>query len=140
MFKGENKGTLIVIIVLLVLAITIGVYFYFQGKKKGKEQTNLNLSSPLDQQGNAPGASEAEIRTLAQQLHDDMDGLNLLGHDDTLWKQFMALNDNDVIRVNNRFNSEYQAESGESFVEWVENESGTYPDSALVRLKKLNLS
>lgn len=137
--SSSKRGVIILAVVVLLIAIGIAVWFYFQGKKKGSEQTNLNLSSPLDSQGNAPGASDAEIRQLAQQLHDDMEGLNVFGHDETVWNNFMALNDADIIKLNNRFNSEYQAESEESFVEWVSNESGDLPEQAMVRLKKLNL-
>lgn len=137
---SSKKTTLILVIVVLVIAIGVALYFYFQGKAKGSTQTNLNLSSPLDSSGNAPVASEAEIRQLAEQLHDDMDGLNVWGHDNTVWNNFMALGDPDIIRVNNQFNAQYQAESGESFVEWVDNESGSYSTQAKQRLKKLNLS
>lgn len=136
---SSKRGVIIIAVVVLLIAIGIAVWFYFQGKQKGSEQTNLNLSSPLDSQGNAPSASDAEIRQLAQQLYEDMDGLNVFGHDETVWNNFMALNDADIIKLNNRFNSEYQAESGESFVEWVDNESGDLPEQAMVRLKKLNL-
>ena len=138
--QSKNKTVLILVVVVLVIAVAIAVWFYFKGKKAGSETTNLNLSNPLTSNGTAPVASEAEIRQIATQLHDDMDGLNAFGHDTTVWNNFAALNDADVIQVNNRFNAEYQLDSGESFVSWVSNESGSLPEQALVRLKKLNLS
>lgn len=139
--SGSSKKTLILAIIVIVLAMGIGVWFYFQGKKKGKETSNLNLSSPLDSEGNAPSASDAEIRQLVSSLYTDMDGLNMFGHNLSVWNRFLALSDNDIIKVNNLFNAQYQKESEESFVEWVNNEGNDVLLLAAVnRLKKLNLS
>lgn len=135
---SNMKWILISMGVLLLLGIGIAVYFYFQGKKKGQSQTNLNISSPLNPDGTAPAASESEINNLVTQLHGDMEGVNFT-HDETIWNNFLSLSDSDIIRVNNKFNAEYQLDSEESFVEWVEDESGDYPQTALQRLKKLNL-
>lgn len=136
---SNMKWILIGLGVLLLLGIGIAVYFYFQGKKKGQSQANINVSSPLNPDGTAPAASESEISNLVTQLHDDMEGINYT-HDETIWNNFLSLSDSDIIKVNNKFNAVYQLDSGESFVDWVDDESGDYPQTALQRLKKLNLS
>lgn len=147
---NTKRGTLILIVVVLALAIAIGLYFYFQGKKKGSNQTNVDISSPLNQDGSVPAASEQEIKQLAEDLYDDMKGANFV-HTLTPWNKLNALSDSDFIKVNNNFNANYQAESEQSFKEWVENES-TSPwlssgnilfksakDTTLARMKKLNI-
>lgn len=148
--NSSKRNTLVLIVVVLILAIAIAVWFYFQGKKKGGEDTTINLSSPLTPEGNAPSASDQEIKSLATELHDDMDGINYY-HNLAPWNKLATLSDSDFIRLNNEFNTQYQLESEETFKQWVENEStgawglggnvlfASAKKSTLARLKKLNI-
>lgn len=149
--SGNKRATLILIVVVLAIAIVIGVYFFFQGKQKGSEQTNVDVSSPLNADGSVPAASEQEIKQLVEDLYEDMKGANI-AHSLAPWNKLNALSDSDFIKVNNNFNANYQAESEESFKEWVEGEStsiwggsggnvffASAKNTVLARMKKLNI-
>lgn len=147
----KQKQALIIAGILVVLTIAAFIYFYNAGKSKGKQQGSVNISNtPTDPgTGNTASASTPEINTIATQLYQDMKGLNLSGHDNDLWSRWMILSDTDFIRVSNRFNEEYQTESGQTLKEWIEDEGGwgygagstwsQLKDTVLARMGKLNI-
>jgi hypothetical protein len=148
MFKALSNTSKYLIIggVILVLALGIGLYLYFSGKAAGKRAGSINLSSSGGPDGNAPAASVSEVRQLAGKLYADMDGINFWGHNLDVWKDFLAMSDEDVIRVYNEFDTEYQKKTGQSLTQWVNSETGTGVDAwdqfkptIIQRLNKLKL-
>lgn len=138
-----NKKTVIIIIAVLVILIAIGIYIY----RTGKKQVTLQYGPGELPGSNKPaqiGASNEEIKLIANDLYNDMKGLNLVGHDMTVYRRAVLLNDNDIINLYNAFNSLYQKEYNQTLTQWLENEafSSTFESAAGVleaRLKKLNL-
>jgi hypothetical protein len=119
----------------------LGYYFYRQGKK-----TVTLQALPNDLPGNpgsvSAGASNNEIKLIAQQLYDDMDGYNFAGHNYDPYNRAITLSDTDLVKLYNTFNSLYQADSKETLKQWIESESyysNDLPDALLARFAKLNL-
>lgn len=137
--KVSTKQFLIIAGIVLVVFIIIGIWFY----RKGKKQTTI-APLPLDNPdaNNAYGVSFSELLQIADAMHKDMDGLNLLGHDVTPYEKYAALSDTDFVKVYNVYNEKYQKESGETLKEWIESESYAFDDvtdSILARMGRLNL-
>ncbi len=134
-------------IILLVLLI-IGILLWHSAKKAGEAKGAINISSP-GTDSTATEISTADIRTLAQGIHDDMAGPNIT-HDIDLWNRVLVLSDNDFIKLYNEFDTDYQKDSGQTLKGWVASETayyvpgigtqwGTTQNVLLNRMAKLNL-
>lgn len=129
-------------IAVLALLIAIGFYFYRQGKKKTAVQY-----APEDLPGNPGsqnvGASNDEIKAVANGLYLEMKGLNVFGHNMDFYKRALIYSDTDIVKLYNTFNTLFQSDSGQTLTAWLENElfSSTFESQAITlmeRLKKLN--
>lgn len=135
-----NKNIVIIVIVAVLLLGAIGFYFYKQGKKTVSIQ--YGAGELPGSQGSQLGASNEEIKKIANALFDDMDGFNWNGHDMEPYKAALLLSDNDIIKLYNAFNIMYQVQSGQTLTGWIENEkfyNNEVTDTLTARLKKLNL-
>lgn len=138
--KFTSKQILIVVAVILVIFIIIGIWFY----RKGKKQTTI-APVPKDivpGSNNAYGVSPAEILSIADALHTEMDGLNLWGHDVAPYVRLVNLSDTDFVKVYNAFNEKYQKESKETLKGWIESETFVFDDvtdAIIERMGRLNL-
>jgi len=136
-----NLTTVIISIVVLVLLIALGWYFYRQGKKQVTLQSLPGELPGNPQSGNFTGASNDEIKAIANDMYNDMKGFNGLGHNMAPYDRAVLLNDADIVKLYNTFNAMYQKDSGETLTEWISSEqfyNGTNPYNIIQRLKKLN--
>lgn len=136
-----SKKQIIIIVSVITLLAVMAFYFY----KKGKNTVTLqSLPGELpgnNGSGNVLGASNDEIKRTANLLYQDMNGFNIWGHDYAGINAASVLNDNDLIKLYNTFNTTYQKESGETLTKWMDGEFWSYPDipaNIVLRLKKLN--
>lgn len=139
--KVTRKHIYIAAAVLVVL-VALGIYFYHQGKK-----TVTIQDAPEDLPGNpgstSVGASNDEIKNVANGLYEEMKGLNLIGHKMEFYKRALLFSDTDIVKLYNTFNALYQSESTQTLTQWLNNElfSSTFENEAITltaRLKKLN--
>ena len=136
-----NVTAIIIGAVVLILLIALSVYFY----KRGKSQVTLQ-SLPGELPGNAgsgnvTGASNDEIKNIANELYGDMKGFNFLGHNYEPYNRAVLLGDGDLIKLYNTFNALFQKESEQTLTQWISSEQyadGTQPYNIIQRLKKLN--
>jgi hypothetical protein len=136
-----NKKYLYIAIGVLLLLVLLGWYFYRQGKKTVTLQSAPGELPGNPTSGNVVGASNDEIKRIANGLYGDMKGLNLNGHMYDPYNAAVLLNDADLIKLYNTFNTLYQQDSGETLTSWISNEYYAYPDvpgTLFARLKKLN--
>jgi hypothetical protein len=139
--KLNEKKLLIIAAIVLVLMVVIGIYFYRRGKKQVTIAPIFN-DTPNPGNNNTAGVSESEITQIAQQLFQDMDGFNILGHDIAPFQKLVSLSDTDFSKVYIAFNTMYQPQSGETLKQWIENESFAFNDvidSIKLRFGRLNL-
>jgi hypothetical protein len=139
-----SKTQIYIIGGILLFLFALGYFFY----RKGKSQVTLQYG-PGELPGNPSsgtqlGASNEEIKKIAGDLYNDMEGLNILGHSLGPYKAAILLNDNDIIKLYNTFNAQYQKSSGQTLTQWIESEafSSTFEAPAYTlhdRLRKLNL-
>jgi hypothetical protein len=141
----DKKTKTFVIVGLIVLVLFIGVAIYYY--KKGKKTVSIQ-EIPSDLPGNpgsgsgTTGASNAEIKLVAQQLYSDMKGWNWAGHNYEPYTRALVFSDSDIVKLYNTFNTLYQTESGETLVQFMDNEAyadSDVPDALLQRFAKLNL-
>lgn len=138
----KQKTYLFIAIGALVLITIIAVYFYLQGKKTVSIQYTPGELPGNPGSGTGTSASNNEIKVLAGKLYDDMNGLNLLGHNMEPYMDALILSDNDLIKLYNTFNTLYQAKTGQTLYEWIDNEKfyeNDITDSLLLKMQKLNL-
>lgn len=136
----QKKVIYIGIAVVLFLSI-LGWYFYRQGKKTVTLQSLPGELPGNPGSGNTNGASNDEIKNVANGLYSDMAGPNVLGHNYEPYNKAVLFNDTDIVKLYNTFNSLYQKDSGQTLTEWVQGEYYYFPDvpgTLLNRLKKLN--
>lgn len=145
MFKLPSKITLYIIIALVVIGLL--VFIYFMGRRSGKikiEQVDL----PQDQPGgqNISSQDSAEIISVANQLHEEMKGLNLF-RDLEPYQKFLAMSDTLFVATYNRFNQLYAQENDGTLREWINDESGgswnwqfeEIRKAIILRMDRLNL-
>lgn len=139
-----SKTQIYIAIGVLLTIIAVGVYFYRKGRK-----TTTTQFTPYDLPGNTTntpqmaGASNAEIKSIANGLYNEMKGVNFFGHDMEFYKRALLLSDTDIVKLYNTFNTLYQAESNETLTKWLQSElfSSTFEREGLLlidRLTKLN--
>lgn len=136
-----NITTIVIIITVLLLLIILLWYFYKQGKKQVTLQYLPGELPGNASSGNTTGASNDEIKNLANALYTEMDGWNLMfGHNLGPYNQANLLNDSDIVKLYNTFNALYQKESGETLTQWLKNEQmlGQPGATLIARLQKLN--
>ena len=117
-----NITTIIIIIVVLVLLIALGWYFYRRGKKQVTLQYLPGELPGNPSSGNVSGSSNDEIKRIASDLYDDMNGPNFFGHKPEPYNAANLLNDADLIKLYNAFNAMYQKDSGETLTQWIKND------------------
>lgn len=132
-----------IIISVIVLLLLAGLAYFFY--RRGKKQVTLQyLPGDLPgnpSSGNVSGASNDEIKSLAIELHSDMDGFNAWGHDYAPYERASQLSNTDLVKLYNAFNAMYQTQSGETLTSWISNERYTrvdLPSAIISRLIKLN--
>lgn len=135
-----NLTVVIITIVVILLLVGLGIYFYRQGKKKVTLQSLPGELPGNPGSGSTTGASNDEIKNVANSLFKDMDGFNVFGHNQAPYDQANLLNDTDTIKLYNAFNTLYQPDSGETLTSWLQNEQGLGVAGAtlIAKLKKLN--
>jgi hypothetical protein len=118
-----------------------GFLLYRSGKKAGKgEKPTIKVP---EVQGEKESAET--ITALANSLYEDMNGYNFWGHTNKYYEQAMELDDVDLVRLYDAFNSAYQPESQQTLTEWLYNEDavlepqfGELKSQLVERLRKLN--
>ncbi len=136
----KNKYVVIALCIIIFLVV-LGWYFYSQGKKTVTLQQLPGQVPGEINSGNVNGASNDEIKLLVNKLYSDMKGFNAFGHDYSPYREVGLLNDADVIRVYNAFNTLYQPDSGQTLTQWIASEKyrdENYPGLLYARLMKLN--
>lgn len=120
MFKLGSKYT--IYIVLAVVLIGIFVFIYFMGRRSAKMKIE-QVPLPSDQPGGKvlTSVDNAKVRTIAQQLHDDMDGLNLT-HKSDPYEALLASNDSVFVAVYNDFNNLFASENEGTLRDWLKDE------------------
>jgi hypothetical protein len=143
---GKKMWIVIAVIAAVIIVAIIAYLFYRKGKKQVSTQyapNDLPYGSPGNGAGQSGGASNSEIKQIANDMHDDMSGLNLFtGHDMEPYQRALVLSDTDFVRLYNTFNGLYQADSGETMTQWIDNEkfyNNEITDTILSRCAKLNL-
>lgn len=106
---------------LIVLIIVVAIYFV--GRKSGSTKIEqVPLPNDTNSGKQLTDAEATKVRTIAQELHDDMDGLNLLSHKLDPYRELSNLSDTMFVAVYNDFNTLF-ADSGETLRKWLENET-----------------
>jgi len=140
MFKNNKHIIIISAVVLIILSFLLW-WFYRQGKKTVTLQSLPNELPGNPQSNNVTGASNDEIKNIVNALYTDMKGYNIFGHNYQPYQAATLLNDSDIIKLYNAFNSLYQTASGQTLTSWISNEKFTEPNTPgllVARLKKLN--
>lgn len=137
----QTKKWLIVAGIILVLLIAFGIYWYKRGKKTTSIAPIIKDNPGSTAADNNPaGVSDTDIKFLATNLHTDMSGSNFWGHNDDYFQHLLELSDTDFERVYNAFNTEYQAESGQTLIQWVDGENDFFGGGAFASLKQAILA
>jgi len=116
-----DKKTIIIVSVVVVVLI---IAFYLTYKSGGK----INPSAATFGKGVTGELTEdrvAYVQNLAISLYNDMDGGNI-SWSTNLYDSAMSLDDNELVALNNIFNSLYEQESEETFMQWLEGENFDY--------------
>jgi hypothetical protein len=145
MLKGlkidVNKLIIIIVILIVVVLVVWGIYKY------GKSKTEPNLKDvPKSVTGNLTENEVEELGALAKNLHSDMDDFSMTNNE-KLYYQASILTDRKLIGLSNIFNSMYEVSSGQTLLQWLQNETFTslfndidvYADTVESRLLDLDL-
>lgn len=129
--------------VLLALAGVLILILWKWGKVS---LLNINVPTPLptDTAGGPLTDAEAEdVRSMAMQLHSDMDGFTVL-RDREVWRQFMSMSDRLFVAVYNDFNNLFFDEGNGTLRQWIADEGPWWGDfdskaNIIERMDRLNL-
>lgn len=122
-----DKKTIIIISVAVILFIIILFVVYKMGKKNSNPST---AKIPKKLVGDLSEEEVEKMRKIAIAVHNDMDGINFSWKTD-LYFGIMNLSQRNLMGLNNIFNELYQADSGQSFSQWLQNENFNTPEQQI---------
>jgi len=140
-----NKQLVIIVSIVIVIIALILFFTYRAGKKSGDTS---NVNPPNDVIGTPLTEDEKNyLNGLAVSLYNDMDGINMTWNND-LYSAVALLSDSHLVALSNIFNYKYQSNSGETFLQWLENENFSWDSYSLAtnittvknRLRNLGVS
>jgi len=115
-----DKKIIVIGALSLTLIIVILIIVYKAGKKKDPSQTEIDTDTygtPLTEE------RKQFVISLSDSLYKDMNGLNTFGHEDGIYEALSLLSDSELVAVSNVFNAKYEQDSGETFLQWLRNET-----------------
>jgi hypothetical protein len=102
------------------------VLIFFMGRSFGKSEppAAINIEGQTDTDGYLVSSlDEIDIRTLTEQVYNDLDGVNwtfgLSGRDNQVWYRLSALSDRDLVRVINEWSKTYYKKHSEKLSEAI---------------------
>jgi hypothetical protein len=136
---GKNK--MFIVIILAVVIIGIFVFIYFIGRRSAKVKIE-QVTLPTDQPGGykLSVAESQTVRSIAQNLHTDMKGLNIWSHDIVPYQNYMSCNDTLFVAVYNDFNNLFGSEGDGTLRDWLNGEVGGWYNSNFESVRKSILS
>lgn len=117
----------------LAVVVVVIIIVYFVGKKQGKQlSTSGNkglLPSQTDYGQSLTQLETQEIIRHADALYKDMNGLNLLPRDASVYTEYLASSDRVFVGTANYFYDNYGR--GENLAQWIDSEAYWFTNSNL---------
>lgn len=117
----------------LAVIVVIIIIVYFVGKKQGKQlSTSGNkglLPSQTDYGQSLTQLETQEIIRHADALYKDMNGLNLLPRDASVYTEYLATSDRVFVGTANYFYDNYGR--GDNLAQWIDSEAYWFTNSNL---------
>lgn len=115
---GGLSGTAVLIIAVIIIVglILLGVYFWGRSSKD-----NPNTNKVPKENKELTEEQNERLKSLAQLMHKDMDGINL-SWDEDLYRTALNLPNSELVALYNWFNSMYEVGSGETLIDWLKSE------------------
>ena len=117
----------------LAVVVVIIIIVYFVGKKQGKQlSTSGNkglLPSQTDYGQSLTQLETQEIIRHADALYKDLNGLNLLPRDASVYTEYLASSDRVFVGTANYFYDNYGR--GENLAQWIDSEAYWFTNSNL---------
>ena len=117
-----TKKYLIIAGLVLAGLVALAVIFYRKGKNTVTLQQLPGELPGAPDRGNVSGASNDELKRLANNLYADLKGVNAFGHNYDPYQDALKLSDSDLVLLYNAFNSMYQEESRQTLTQWIESD------------------
>lgn len=117
----------------LAVIVVVIIIVYFVGKKQGKQLSSSGnkglLPSQTDYGQSLTQLETQEIIRHADALYKDMNGLNLLPRDASVYTEYLASSDRVFVGTANYFYDNYGR--GENLAQWIDSEAYWFTNSNL---------
>ena len=117
----------------LAVVVVVIIIVYFVGKKQGKQLSSSGnkglLPSQTDYGQSLTQLETQEIIRHADALYKDMNGLNLLPRDASVYTEYLATSDRVFVGTANYFYDNYGR--GENLAQWIDSEAYWFTNSNL---------
>ena len=117
----------------LAMIVVVIIIVYFVGKKQGKQLSSSGnkglLPSQTDYGQSLTQLETQEIIRHADALYKDMNGLNLLPRDASVYTEYLASSDRVFVGTANYFYDNYGR--GENLAQWIDSEAYWFTNSNL---------
>lgn len=117
----------------LAMVVVVIIIVYFVGKKQGKQLSSSGnkglLPSQTDYGQSLTQLETQEIIRHADALYKDMNGLNLLPRDASVYTEYLASSDRVFVGTANYFYDNYGR--GENLAQWIDSEAYWFTNSNL---------
>lgn len=117
----------------LAVVVVVIIIVYFVGKKQGKQLSSSGnkglLPSQTDYGQSLTQLETQEIIRHADALYKDMNGLNLLPRDASVYTEYLASSDRVFVGTANYFYDNYGR--GDNLAQWIDSEAYWFTNSNL---------
>jgi len=116
----SNKQIIILVSVVVLVIIIVLYMTYIAGKKAS---STSQAKAPSDVIGVPLTEEETQyLDALAVSLYNDMKGVNWNWNGD-IYDELSLLSDSNLVALSNIFNFKFEKDSGETLLQWLENEN-----------------
>lgn len=117
---------IIIIVSIVVVILLVAFYLTYRAGKKMTDPNKVKIGS--DEAGTTALTQQEvdSLKALALSIHSDMDGLNWKGWNNSLYEKAGLLSDTELVALSNIFNTLYENESGQTFLQWLNAENFSY--------------
>jgi len=128
MFNLSNKQIIILVSVVIIIIVLV-LYFTYRAGKNASGTSTAN--TPPDVVGTPLTDEEAQyLNALAVSLYNDMNGVNW-NWENNIYDEVSLLSDSKLVALSNIFNFKFEKDSGETLLQWLENENFNWDDYSL---------
>lgn len=126
-----TQKQIIVIVSIIIIIVIIAFYMTYKAGQDTSKPSTTKIPKKIT--GDLTDEEVENLRSLAINLFNDMDGINI-GWDGNLYNKVNLLDNRKLVGLSNIYNYIYENQTGETLLQWFKNEKFYFDSFSLQNL------